>query len=181
MISERFPSICPTSNFALFIRQIGVESATLLRYICIQLFGFGALSDKFELIREFCTSLAILQLECDPEDTMLYILESEKEQPAFVTHTLDSLNLHVKTISSLKEVIVNFNVYRESSCNTEKSDRILKKLQQYGWTIKITEIWKSEVHNFTVFDNEEERDAYDSGNHPDWEYDLQRLMRSTRR
>jgi hypothetical protein len=72
---------------------------------------------------------------------------------------LDLLDARFKAIQSLKEVIVNFQVYSEEDLSDGRM-----KMRDRGWTIEITKLppkrWISE-DDMVEFDNEEDCDAYD--------------------
>ena len=51
---------------------------------------------------------------------------------------LNLLNTHSKNITSLKEIIINFEVYPEK----DPSDDLSKKMHDYGWTVKVTKFPK---------------------------------------
>ncbi len=68
------------------------------------------------------------------------------------------LDARFKAISSLKEIIVNFQVYSEEDLSDDRM-----KMRDRGWTVEVTKlpkkIWISDNDQFE-FDNEEEYNAY---------------------
>jgi hypothetical protein len=69
------------------------------------------------------------------------------------------LDTRFKAIPSLKEIIVNFKVYSEEDLR----DDPIKKLRDYGWTVKVTKlpkkVWICDEGRLE-FDNEEDYNAY---------------------
>ena len=76
-----------------------------------------------------------------------------------VAEALGLLNTHLRNIHSLKEIVINFEVYPEQDPSGD-----LTKMHDYGWTIKVTNLltktWISEDER-VEFDNWEECQAYD--------------------
>jgi len=71
----------------------------------------------------------------------------------FGTKALDLLNTQLKTISSLKEIIVNFQVY-----GSEDISDLTKKMRDRTWTVEVTklspEVWISDNER-VEFDSKE--------------------------
>ena len=74
---------------------------------------------------------------------------------------MDSLDTRCKDIPSLKDIIVNFEVYNEEEENPD-DDLTKKKMRDYGWTVTTTKlprkVWISndEYGDEVEFDNEED-------------------------
>jgi hypothetical protein len=66
--------------------------------------------------------------------------------------------MRLKAIASLKEIVVNVQGYGEE----DLSDNLMKKMRDYGWTVKVTklEIPKKCDEGRFGFDNEEDFNAY---------------------
>ena len=73
---------------------------------------------------------------------------------------LDLLDTDFKDISSLKEIVIDFQMYPEE----DLSDDLMKKLHDYGWIVKVPQLpiksWISMDDRFE-FDNAEDCQAYD--------------------
>lgn len=54
---------------------------------------------------------------------------------------LNLLDTHFKHIPSLKEIVINFNVYLEQ----DPSHDLRKKMHDYGWTVKVTKFPQEEM------------------------------------
>ena len=68
------------------------------------------------------------------------------------------LNTRFKSILSLKEIIVHFQVYPEGDASDD-----LMRMNNYGWAVKVTKlpkVWIS-CDDRVEFDNEEDCNAYD--------------------
>jgi hypothetical protein len=71
---------------------------------------------------------------------------------------LDLLDLRFKAILSLKEIIVNFQVYSEEDLSDNQM-----KIRDRGWTVEVTKLPKKtwiSINDRVKFDNEEDCDAY---------------------
>jgi hypothetical protein len=162
----RFPDIwtsTDSAHIAPFLLQIGPQ-ANLIRHICISFptfddFRHGSASlheahiKNLELIRDTCTSITTLELSLHSDRANCALRDSPVAEQA-----LDLLDARFKAIPSLKEVIVNFQVYSEEDLS---DDRV--KMRDRGWTVEVTKLpkkkWISENDQFE-FDNEEECNAY---------------------
>ena len=51
------------------------------------------------------------------------------------------LDTHFRNVASLKEVAINFEVYPER----DPSDDLTKRMHDYGWTVKVTELPKKNM------------------------------------
>jgi hypothetical protein len=158
------PSAMNSPHIAPFLRQIGFQ-ASLIRHICITFPTFDdyrhdrarlheAHIKNLELIRDTCTSITTLDLSL-PLDCANYAFgDSPIAQEA-----LDLLDTRFKAIPSLKEIIVNFQVYSEE----DLSDDPIKKMCDRGWTVAVTKlpkkVWICDEGRFE-FDNEEDYNAY---------------------
>lgn len=71
------------------------------------------------------------------------------------------LDTHFKNVPSLREIVINFEVYPEQ----DPGDNLTKKMYDYGWTVKVTElpkrIWIS-LDDRVEFDNEEDCQVYNN-------------------
>jgi hypothetical protein len=170
----RFPDVftsissaTDSAHIAPFLCQIGSQ-ASLIRYICITFPAFPTFHNSqhdrarfheahiknLELIRDTCTSITTLELSVPP-DRANYVFDDS----SIVAETLDLLHTRFKAILSLKEIIVNFQVYSEE----DLSDDWVKKICDRGWTVEVTKlpkkIWIS-IDDRVEFDNEEDCNAY---------------------
>ncbi|KAH6684764.1 hypothetical protein B0J14DRAFT_573556 [Halenospora varia] len=170
----RFPDVftsilsaTDSAHIAPFLCQIGSQ-AGLIRYICITIPAFPTFYDSqndramfheahiknLELIRDTCTSITTLELSVPP-DRANYTFDGSP----IATETLDLLDTRFKAIPSLKEIIVNFQIYRDEDLS---GDRMMK-IRDRGWTVEVTRLpkqtWISENDQFE-FDNEEDCNAY---------------------
>lgn len=161
----QFPNVCTwapspinSAHIAPFLHQIG-SYASLVRHICIPFPTLGdylhestrlheAHIENLELIRDTCTHIATLELLLQL-DHMSYVFSDS----LFGTKALDLLNTQFKTISSLKEIIVNFQVY-----GSEDLSDLMKKMRDRTWTVEVTKftpkVWISE-NELAEFDNKE--------------------------
>ncbi|RDL35191.1 Uncharacterized protein BP5553_07122 [Venustampulla echinocandica] len=170
----RFPDVFTSISSATdsahitpFLSQIGSQ-ASLIRYICITFPTYPSFYDpqydgarfresnikNLELIRDKCTSITTLELSIPPnrEDFVF-------DDSSMAIETLDLLDTRLKGIPSLKEIIVDFQVYSEE----DLSDDRMKKIRDRGWAIEVTKlpkpIWIS-IDDRVEFDNKEDCDAY---------------------
>ena len=83
-------------------------------------------------------------------DSENYVLSASP----IAVEVLGLLNTHLKNIHSLKEIVINFEVYPEQDLSGD-----LTKMHDYGWIIKVTKLpkrtWISEDER-VEFDNWEE-------------------------
>jgi hypothetical protein len=78
---------------------------------------------------------------------------------SLIVEALDLLNTRFKVILSLKKIIINIHVYGEE----DLSDDLMKKIRDYGWTIKVTKLPKKVwiCHEAGLkFDNKEDYEEY---------------------
>ena len=71
---------------------------------------------------------------------------------------LDLLDTHFKNIPSLKEIVINFEVYPKQDPN----DDLTRNMHDYGWTVKVTKIPKRKwisLDDRVKSDNEEDCQA----------------------
>jgi hypothetical protein len=125
-----FTDLLPSRRFASFLSQTG-QNASFLRHIYIDFPLYNYQRPTFqedsmkmlELIRDNCTGIAILE-------TLLnkWPLECYKDV------ALELLDTRFKAIPSLKEVIVQVHTY------IDIRDDSLKRMRNYGWTIKVTKL-----------------------------------------
>jgi hypothetical protein len=171
----QFPTLAlSATDSAHILRQIG-SHASLIRHICIPFPTFGdyrherarlheAHIEHLALIRDNCTHIATLELLLQL-DRMSYALSDSP----FAAEALDLLNTQFKTIPSIKEIIVNFQVY-----GSEDLSDLTKKMRDRTWTVEVTilplKVWISDNER-VEFDNEEECDAY---NNEQLLFDMQR-------
>ncbi|SRR6266536_1860572 len=169
----RFPEVftstpsAPTSaHIGPFLDQIG-SHARLIRYICIPFPTFDypqparailheAHIKNLELIRDTCAGIQTLELLVPPEHYNYALSHS-----TIAAEALNLLDTRLKSIPPLKEIIVNFKVYPEG----DPSDDLTKKIHDYGWTVKVTELPKKVWISYddrVEFDNEEDCDAYNN-------------------
>jgi len=161
----QFPNVCTwapspinSAHIAPFLRQIG-SYASFVRQICIPFPTLGdychesatlheAHIENLALIRNTCTHIATLELLVQL-DHMSYAFSDS----LFGTKALDLLNTQLKTISSLKEIIVNFQVY-----GSEDISDLTKKMRDRTWTVEVTklspEVWISDNER-VEFDSKE--------------------------
>jgi hypothetical protein len=79
-----------------------------------------------DLIRDTCTSLTSVELTLD--------LTSG---PRITVKTLDLLNVRLKELKSLEEVVIDAHVYDEEDID---DGDLRKSLSKYGYTIQITQL-----------------------------------------
>ena len=110
--------------------------------------------NNLELIRDTCTGIRTLELLVS-EDTDNYVLSDSP----IAAQALYLLNTHFKDIPSLKEIVINFEVYPEQEPSGD-----LTKIHDCGWTIEVTKLpkktWISDDGR-VEFDTYEECQAYD--------------------
>ena len=147
-----------------FLHQIGSQ-ASHIRHICIPFPTFDYTEcdsirlqkhhiNNWELIRDTCTSIRTLELLVSP-DIDDYVLSD----PSSAAQALFLLNTHFEDFPSLKEILINFEVYPEQEPSGD-----LTKIHDFGWTVKVTELpkktWVSDDGR-VEFDTYEECEAYD--------------------
>lgn len=96
---------------------------------------------NLELIRDTCTSMRILELLVS-QDYTNYAL-SHSPVAAGVLHLLDTC---LKNIPSLKEIIIDFEVYPEDG----PSNDLTEKMHGYGWTASVTKLPKKNGSLWTI-------------------------------
>lgn len=149
-----------------FLNQIG-SHARLIRHICIPFPTFDypqparailheAHIENLGIIRDTCAGIQTLELLVPPEHCN-YALSHD----AIAVEALNLLDIRFKSIPSLKEIIVNFELYPERDLGDDLTERI----HGYGWTVKVTtlpkKVWIS-IDDRVEFDNEEDCNAYDN-------------------
>ena len=157
-------SAADTPHIAPFLRQIGSQ-ASLVRHIYITFPTFNdfqhgrarlheAHIKNLELIRDTCPRITTLELSLPPDHLSSALCDSH-----IAAEALDLLDTRFKAIPSLKEIIVNFQVYSEE----DLIDGLMEKMHERGWTVQITKlpkkVWISE-NDRVEFDNEEDCNAY---------------------
>jgi hypothetical protein len=168
----RFPEVfttlsAPTSaHIGPFLNQIG-SHARLIRHICIPFPTFDypqpasailheAHIENLGIIRDTCAGIQTLELLVPPEHCN-YALSHD----AIAAEALNLLDIRFKSIPSLEEIIVNFEVYPER----DSSNGLTKTIHGFGWTVKVTElpkkVWISNDDR-VEFDNEEDCNAYNN-------------------
>lgn len=160
------PSATDSAHIAPFLHQIGSQ-ASHIRHICIPFPTFDypqpdsarlheAHIKNLDLVRDTCTSMRTLELLVSP-DFLNYALDDSP----IAAEALDLLSTHFMNIPSLKEIVINFEVYPEQ----DPSDDLTKKMHNYGWSVKITKLPKKKWisgDDRAVFDNEEDCQAYEN-------------------
>ncbi|KAF3917563.1 hypothetical protein AA313_de0202744 [Arthrobotrys entomopaga] len=135
-VFDSMPSASMHAHIAPFLTQIGVQ-ARLLRHICIPFpastYPIVANTDLhpahtrvIELLRQTCTNIETLELFV-PDEHGIY--ELQHSPSALAIERLNIINTHLRTIRSLKSIIVNLEQYPES----EPSDDLTKILKEMGW------------------------------------------------
>jgi hypothetical protein len=145
----RFPDIFVSTlsatnspHVAPFLRQIGPQ-ASLIRHICITFLTFDdfrhdrailyeAHIKNLELIRDTFTSITTLELLL-PLDSANYAFGDSP----IATEALNLLDARFKAIPSLKEIIVDFQMYAAE----DLSDYWIK-MHDRGWTVEVTKLPK---------------------------------------
>jgi hypothetical protein len=133
------PSATDSAHISPFLHQIGSQASNI-RHICVPFPTFDypqpdrarlheAHIKNLELVRDTCTSIRTLELLVSP-DCVNYALSGSP----IAAEALDLLDTHFKNIPSLKEIVIDFEVYPEQ----DPSDDLTKKMHDYGWTIKVT-------------------------------------------
>lgn len=144
------------THIAPFLHQIGSQ-ASHIRHICIPFPSLDyptphkariceAHVRNLDLVRDTCTRIRVLEL---------LTLPACVEAPA-----LDILHTQFKSFPSLKEVVINFELFPDE----DQGDDLTKTMHDYGLSVKVTRIpkqqWYSSNERF-VFDNEEDYQAYE--------------------
>ncbi len=153
------PSVTNSAHIAPFLHQIGSQ-ASHIRHICIPFPTFDypqpdsawlheAHIKNLDSVRDTCTSIRTLELLVSPGSENYALSDSP-----IAAEALYLLDTHFKNIPSLKEIVINFEVFPEE----DPSDDLTKKIHDYGWTIKVTK-WIS-LDDRDEFDNEEDCQAY---------------------
>jgi hypothetical protein len=163
----QFPEISTYSvHIAPFLNQIGSQTS-YIRHICIPfpIFDYPKIGEAWlnmahiknlELIRDACTNIRILELLISPCYTNYELIQSR-----IAAAGMDLFDTHLKTIPSLKEIIVDFEVYPED----DPGDDLTEKMHGYGWTVSVTRLPKKRwisMDDRVEFDNEEDCLAYDN-------------------
>jgi hypothetical protein len=147
----RFPDICTSTPSATdsahivpFLSQIGSQ-ASLIRHICIAFPTFDdyrrgraklheAHIKNLELIRDTCTSITTLELSLSKTFPLDSANDALDDSP-IVADALDLLDMRFKAVPSLKEIIVNVQVYGEEDLSDD-----LMKMRDCGWTVEVTKL-----------------------------------------
>ncbi|KAG4430265.1 hypothetical protein IFR05_014261 [Cadophora sp. M221] len=162
------PSATDSAHIAPFLCQIGSQ-ASLIHCICITIPAFPTFYDSqqdramfheahiknLELIRDTCTSITTLELSVPPDRA-----NDVFDDSPIAAETLDLLDTRLKAIPSLKETVVNFQIYDDE----DLSDDRMKKIRDRGWTVGVTNIPKKvwiTIDDRVQFDNKEDCEAYD--------------------
>ena len=152
------PSATDSAHIAPFLHQIGSQ-ASHIRHICIPFPTFiyfqpdsarlhKAHIKSLDLVRDTCISIRTLELLVSPDCADYALSDSPVAAEA-----LDLLDTHFKNILSLKEIVINFEVYPEQ----DPSDDLTKKMYDYGWTVKVTKLPKK------IWYSQDERVEFDNG------------------
>ena len=147
-----------TTNSAIlayFLSQIEPQNASFLRHVYIDFPAERSGTAMFkengtnilELIRDHCTGITILETSLWSHD--LFGLQFPDMFPA---ETLALLDSRFKAILSLKEVVIDVHIFDD-----EEYDLVLKKMRDFGWTIKVTK-----VEELPVLEEEDEYTDYDA-------------------
>lgn len=106
------------------------------------------------LLRDICTGVKTLELLVPPEHDN-YVLND----PVIETEAWDAMDAHFRTIPSLRDIIVHFQVYPLE----DLSDDVKQEIHKYGWIIKVTKlpakVWIS-IDDRVAFDNEDDCNTY---------------------
>ncbi|KAI4859703.1 hypothetical protein F4820DRAFT_462268 [Hypoxylon rubiginosum] len=154
------------AHIAPFLGQIG-SRASLIQHICITFPSFDHSRlrtaelqkehvENLELIRDTCTSIRTLELLVPPDDRSYALGISQ-----IATEATDLLNTRFRTITSLRKVNINFEVYPGEDID----DDVMEKLRGYGWAVTTTKLPKKtwiSCDDRVEFDNEEDCIAYDN-------------------
>ena len=158
------PSVSTSAYVRPFLHQID-SNAKLLRHICIPFPTFEysqrietvlhqAHIESAELIRDTCTGVKTLELLVPPDHDN-YVLND----PVIEIKAWDVMDAHFRTIPSISDIIVHFQVYPLE----DPSDDVKQEIHKYGWIIKVTKlpakVWIS-VDDRVAFDNEDDCNAY---------------------
>lgn len=158
----QFPDVLtltpPATDFAYFspfLRQVGSQ-ANLIKHIRMNFPDINCYRARFkslheahvnglELIRDTCTHLRTLELS-------LNIRAGPLEYSPEVAEALGALDKIFQDIISLKEIIVNLEVYSD----VDLSDSLLKSMCEYGWLLKVTQrefqeaVWICDEHGIEL-------------------------------
>lgn len=140
----RFTSTSPattSAHIALFLDRIGSQASNI-RHICIPFPTFDYLQPgkarlqevhikNLELIQDTCTSIRSLELLVSPDCANYALTDLPIAAEAF-----GLLDKRLKNISSIKEIVINFEVYSEQ----DQSNDLTKMIHSYGWTVKVTKL-----------------------------------------
>lgn len=89
-----------------------------------------------QLIQEHCKGITTLELEIIPDHPLRY-----NDGKGLKAQTLKQLDIYFKEMLSLNVVTVNFPVYFEQSdYSRERDEYFMKRIQEYGWVIRVTEV-----------------------------------------
>ena len=140
----QFPNIFnspDSASIAPFLLQVRSQ-ANLIRHICVPFPNFDvdfqytsanlhkAYVEDLELIRNICTSITTLELSVYSDRVNDALRDSPVAEQA-----LDLLDTRLKAIQSLREIIVNFQVYSDEDLSDDRM-----KMRDRGWTIEITKL-----------------------------------------
>ena len=153
-------SITDSAHIAPFLHQIESQ-ASHIRHICIPFPTFDypqpdrarlhkAHIKNLELVRDTYTSIRTLELLVSSNCANYALSDS-----SIAAEVLDLLDTHFKNIPSLKEIVINFEMYLEQ----DPSDDLTKKMHDYEWTVKVTKLLKKKwisLDDRVEFDNEED-------------------------
>ncbi|OBT46512.1 hypothetical protein VE00_03338 [Pseudogymnoascus sp. WSF 3629] len=156
------PSATYSAHIAPFLGQIGSQ-ARLIRHICMTFPTFDDYQHgRARLHEAHIKNLDLIRDTCITTLELLILPDCALNDSPVVAEALDLLDARFKTISSLKEIIVN--VYG----GKDISD-LIKKMRDYRWTVVFTKlpkyVWIS-YDNRVEFDNEDDWNRYNNEQHP---------------
>ena len=118
------------------------------------------LIDNLGLVRDTCTSIGTLELSRRPENS-----SDTLDHPETAAEAMDLLDASFKAVPSLKEIIVNYEMYPDEYFEEALEDDLTKMMRDYGWTVTATKLLPRQV--WISSDDQFEFDDFD-----DWiEYD----------
>ena len=86
---------------------------------------------NLELVRRTCINIRTLELLDSPDCSKDAFINCP-----IVAESFGLLDMRLKNISSIKEVVINFEVYPEQDPRND----LTKMIHNYGWTVKVTKL-----------------------------------------
>ena len=160
------PSVSTSAYIRPLLRQIG-SYAKLLRHICITFPRFEYSQRIEAVLHQACIeNLGIIRDTCTGVKTLELLVPAEHENyvpsnAEIATEPWDAMEAQFRTIPSIRDIVVHFQVYPLD----DPSDDVKQEIHKYGWIIVVTKlpakVWVS-INDRVEFDTEGDCNAYNN-------------------